>query len=238
MKLHYLSVGADAKTVKGQKKGVLTGILYMAPHTIAGGKTLCPFSTAGCRAVCLYTAGRGGFNMVQAARINKSREYQADPVHFVNLLADDIMKLVNKAKRDGMVPAVRLNGTTDILWEESSLMEQFDKVQHYDYTKWPATRRLNLPSNYHLTYSWSEKLDAGVQSIAWAKRGVNTAVVFAGGLPTHWTVPGTKFTRQVIDGDLSDLRFTDPKGVIVGLKTKGSARRASSGLGQFVQAGV
>lgn len=234
--MNYLSVGNDAKTIKGQKKGVLTGILYMAPHTIAGGKTLCPFSTAGCRAVCLYTAGRGGFNNVQQARIRKTKEFLEDPYHFVNLLADDVQELVNKAKKQGMIPAVRLNGTTDVEWEKYSLMQQYSDVQFYDYTKWPATRRLNLPANYHLTYSFSEKPDAGQQAVAWQKRLVNTAIVFNGDLPPSFLVDGYRW--RVINGDESDLRFTDPKGVIVGLKTKGYARKAEVGPGHFVQEGL
>lgn len=230
--MNYLSVGNDAKTVKGQKKGVLTGILYMAPHTIAGGKTLCPFSTAGCRAVCLYTAGRGGFNVVQQARIRKTKEFQSDPDGFIVRIGEDIELLVKQAAKQGMVPAVRLNGTTDIEWERYGIMEQFPDVQFYDYTKWPATQRKKLPSNYHLTYSFSEKADAPALSTAWAKRGVNTAVVFHGGLPPAF------LNRPVIDGDESDLRFTDPKGVIVGLKTKGYARKAEVGPGHFVQEGL
>lgn len=229
--MNYLSVGTDAKTVKGQKKGVLTGILYMAPHTLGGGKTLCPFSTAGCRAVCLYTAGRGGFNSVQQARIRKTQEFQADPKAFAAKLREDVAELVRKAAKQGMVPAVRLNGTTDIEWEKHDIMQQFPDVQHYDYTKWPASQRLKLPPNYHLTYSFSEKADAQKQMMAWFVRGVNTAMVFHGGLPAFvGSVP-------VINGDETDLRFTDPKGVIVGLKTKGYARKAEVGPGHFVQQG-
>lgn len=229
----YLSVGNDAKTVKGQKEGYLTGILYMAPHTIAGGRTLCPFSTAGCRAVCLYTAGHGAFTPVQEARVRKTKAFLADPAHFVNLLADDIMELVNKAKARGMIPAVRLNGTTDIEWEKWSLMQQFDKVQFYDYTKWPPHKRLTLPPNYHLTFSFSEAKHSAAWSTGWMDRGVNTAVVFRGALPP------TFLGRHVIDGDLSDLRFTDEEPVIVGLKAKGKARKDEGvGLGQFVQRGL
>jgi hypothetical protein len=234
----YLSVGHDAKTVKGEKKGYLTGILYLAPHTIAGGRTLCPFSTAGCRAVCLYTAGRGAFNSVQEARIRKAQEFQKAPVAFVNGLGEDVQWLVDKAKRDGMIPAVRLNGTSDIEWEKFGIMEKFPDVQFYDYTKWPASKRTDLPPNYHLTYSFSEKPTAGVQALAWKARGVNTAVVFNNSLPD-----GFRFSRDmgydvpVINGDESDLRFLDPKGVVVGLKTKGSARRADVGTGHFVQLG-
>src|SRR5437773_1956972 len=90
MQYKYLSVGNDAKTVKGQKKGYLTGILYLAPATVAGGRTVCPFSTAGCRRVCLYTAGRGGFNVVQNARIRKTQAYLADPLAFCSVLKADI----------------------------------------------------------------------------------------------------------------------------------------------------
>lgn len=229
--MKYLSVGADAKTVKGEKQGVLTGILYMAPHTLAGGKTLCPFSTAGCRAVCLYSAGRGGFNSVQTARINKSKAFAEDPFHFVNLLADDIMRLINQATKKGMTPAIRLNGTTDIKWEDYSLMQRYSDVQFYDYTKYPPHLRKKLPPNYHLTFSFSEAKHAQKWSEEWAKRGVNTAAVFFGGLPD------TFLGRPVIDGDLSDLRFADPPGVIVGLKTKGKARGVVDAGTGFVQLG-
>jgi hypothetical protein len=233
--MNYLSVGNDAKTVKGQKKGVLTGILYMAPHTLGGGKTLCPFSTAGCRAVCLYTAGRGGFTMVQEARVRKTQAFLANSFTFAEKLCEDIKLLCKQAAKQGMVPAVRLNGTTDIEWEKHGIMQAFPDVQFYDYTKWPASRRLNLPANYHLTYSFSEKKDAPLQLSLWRARGVNTAVVFNQKLPDTWTVCG--YDLPVINGDESDLRFTDPIGVIVGLKTKGKARKADVGPGHFVQEG-
>lgn len=232
--MNYLSVGADAKTVKGQKKGYLTGILYMAPHTLAGGKTLCPFSTAGCRAVCLYSAGRGGFNSVQQARIRKSREYAADPELFAALLGDDIAELQQKAGKQGLIPVVRLNGTTDILWEQYAdhLMFRYPEITFYDYTKYPSALRKELPPNYRLTFSFSEAKHAEQWSNEWAARGVNTAAVFAGGLPK------TFLGRVVIDGDLSDLRFTDPENVIVGLKTKGKARGVIDAGTGFVQKGL
>lgn len=233
--MNYLSIGADAKTVKGQKKGVLTGILYLAPHTLGGGKSLCPFSTAGCRAVCLYSAGRGAFTNVQTARIRKTKEFLADPVAFCDKLAEDIRALVKQAKAKGMVPAVRLNGTTDIEWERFNIIQRFPDVQFYDYTKWPPTQRKNLPPNYQLTYSFSEATHSPEWAAAWQARKVNTAVVFHKTLPDEFVVGDKR--RKVIDGDESDLRFTDPKGVVVGLKTKGKARPAEFGPGHFVQEG-
>ena len=45
-----LSVESDAKTIKGSKRGYLTGILYMAPATEADGvHDLCPMATDECR---------------------------------------------------------------------------------------------------------------------------------------------------------------------------------------------
>lgn len=238
--MRYLSVGTDAKTVKGEKFGVLTGILYLAPHTIAGGKSLCPYSTAGCRAVCLYSAGRGGFNSVQEARIRKTKEFLEDRDAFIDRLLEDVAELERKAKRAGMKPVVRLNGTTDIEWERLGVIQANPRIQHYDYTKWPASRRSSIPPNYHLTYSFSEKKDAGIQALAWKMRGVNTAVVFRGSLPsTFRLLPDMGYELPVINGDESDLRFTDPKGVIVGLKAKGKARKDDRvGAGYFVQQGV
>ncbi len=229
--MNYLSVGNDAKTVKGEKKGYLTGILYLAPAQEAGGRTLCPFSTAGCRAVCLYTAGRGAMKTVQDARIRKTKEFLADPKKFVGLIKEDIELLIEQARKKSMIPAVRLNGTTDIEWEKLRIMQDFPSIQFYDYTKWPADKRKNLPSNYHLTYSFSEKKDAHTQAFLWAACGFNTAAVFSGGLPDKF------LQRPVIDGDLSDLRFLDPKGVIIGLKTKGKARGVVDAGTGFVQLG-
>lgn len=226
MTYQLLSVAHDAKTIKGQKLGYLTGILYLAPANIAGARSVCPHSTKGCRRVCLYTAGRGGFNSVQQARIRKTQAFWANPSGFIERLAEDCKKLIAAAKAKGMIPAVRLNGTSDIQWEKYGIMERFPDLQFYDYTKFPANKRWDLPKNYHLTYSISEKdSSAQVQAFAWKMRGVNSTMVFSGMLPPEWSlVPGT-VPWPVIDGDLSDLRFLDPKGVIVGLKTKGKARK-------------
>jgi hypothetical protein len=219
MNYKYLSVSADSKTRKGEKFGYLTAILYLSPAQVAGGRNMCPFSTAGCRRVCLNLAGRGAMNMVQQARIRKTREFLADPIAFVAQLQTDITGLIKEAKNKGLIPAVRLNGVTDVQWEKYSVMAPFPDVFNYDYTKFPAGVRKDLPKNYHLTYSHSEHPKSWERSEEWFKRGVNTAVVFAQRLPD--TYKG----RPVINGDESDLRFTDPQGVYVGLKTKGKARK-------------
>jgi hypothetical protein len=230
MNYKLLSVSSDAKTRKGEKHGYLTGILYLAPHTLAGGRTLCPFSTPGCRRVCLYTAGHGAFSPVQNARVRKSQEYLRDTEGFVWDLHEDIGKLCDEAKKKRMTPAVRLNGTSDIEWERYRIMENFSDIQFYDYTKFPPNLRQMAPENYHLTYSFSEARKSRDWADGWFERGFNTSAVFFGELPT------TFLDRPVINGDESDLRFTDPKGVVVGLKVKGKARH-DDGDG-FVQKAV
>ena len=54
--------------------------------------------------------------------------------------------------------------------------------------------------------------------------GGNVAVVFRGALPN--TYKG----KKVINGDINDLRFLDPKGIVVGLIQKGRAKKDSSGF--------
>ena len=223
MAMSLLAFGNDSKTVKGEKQGVLTGILYLIPDD-----KLCPMSaTAGCREPCLVAAGRGRMTNVKAGRLRKTRLFYADPVAFVDQLAKEIALAQKRAAKRGMDLAIRLNGTSDIAWENYkgsdglSLMEAFPTVQFYDYTKLPTRK---VPKNYHLTVSYS-----GVNSKYAAKVSKsrhNIAVVFR----DQKSIPDMFLGRKVINGDATDLRFTDPKGVIVGLYAKGPAKRDCSGF--------
>ena len=68
---NLLSKGdTNSKTVKNNLK---TFILYLAPADTIGTHNVCPFASEGCKKVCLYSAGRGKFNNVQQARINKTK---------------------------------------------------------------------------------------------------------------------------------------------------------------------
>jgi len=227
---------ANAKTPKGESRGVLTGILYLVPSDGSGRGNLCPFASAGCRVACLYTAGRGRMAPIAAGRKRKTDLFFDDAVAFVDMLAADIARLVKRAERKGMSPAVRLNGTSDVPWERmrgtdgQTLIERFPGVQFYDYTKRP--NRVNLPSNYHLTFSRSECNDA--QCRIELSRGRNVAVVFD--TPKGMALPLTWHGFRVIDGDESDLRFLDPAGVVVGLRAKGDAKRDDSGFVYMTEA--
>lgn len=209
------------KTTKGEKLGYLTGVLYLAPAKISGYE-VCPGRSEGCTRACLYTAGMGAFSNVQLARINKTKMFFEDRDTFLNQLRKDIKALVKKAKKLNMIPAVRLNGTSDIEWTRFTLMKEFSDIQFYDYTKVLNRLRKDIPSNYHLTFSQHEKNSFEV--ITALNSGFNTAVVFSvkkgKELPKEWN------GFPVVDGDETDLRFLDPKGgYVVGLRAKGKARK-------------
>jgi hypothetical protein len=222
-----LSIDTNAKTVKGQSKGYRTGILYLAPASVSGVVNVCPHASPACRAACLYSAGRGAFTSVQKARIAKTKLFVSDKHAFVETLKANVSKLVANCLKTKAVPTVRLNGTSDINWERYSVIQAFNEVQFYDYTKNYFRMNLfldgKLPSNYSLTFSRSETNET--QCLDVLSRGGNVAVVFRSKvLPTHWN----GFT--VINGDENDLRFLDPKGVVVGLTAKGKAKTDTSGF--------
>jgi hypothetical protein len=234
-----LSVNADAKTSKGGAAGYLTGILYMAPGTLAGVGNLCPHASVGCAMACLFTAGRAGiFEDINISRVMRARLFSLDRETFIEELRRGINALIRKAKREGLKPCVRLNGTTDLPWEKiaPSLFEEFPDVQFYDYTKNArrafAWSKGELPSNYHLTFSLSES-NATVASLV-LSAGCNVAAVVSGYKKgQRLTLAGESFAT--FDADRHDIRFLDRpspggRGRIGILKAKGKAKKDTSGF--------
>jgi len=226
MRKNLLSVSADSKTTKGEKFGFLTGMLGFAPFDLSG-VNVCPFAkVAGCADACLNTAGRGGFSNVQKARLNKTLFFFNEREAFFDNLWLDIEKLTRRADRLGMVPAVRLNGLSDIEWEGESftrdgieypnIFAAFPNVQFYDYTKNP--RRDRLPPNYDLTFSLSGAKDFARFNALALSRGMRSAAVYRGPMPREF------MGRRTISGDDSDLRFLEGSKRIVMLKARGKAR--------------
>ena len=226
--MKLLSTG-NPKLLKGEKKGYLSFVLHLAPSNVSGYNT-CPMASEGCRAACLNTAGRGGIfksgetsNVIQAARIRKTRMFFESRAAFMSLLVKDIKLGIKQAEKLGMIPAFRLNGTSDIVWESvevdgyANLMAMFPTVQFYDYTK--RENRAALPANYHITLSRSETNESRVMSLS-----NNVAVVFSGTLPAMYQ------GREVVSGDDTDLRFLDAPNVVVGLTAKGRAKKDISGF--------
>lgn len=248
--------GNNAKTVKGDDV-YETAIMYMAPHSLAAKiltdskvklGNVCPLADlAACSDPCLNTAGRGRFTNVQIARAQKTHRYWSDRAAFMAELVDDLERFVRYCSKAGRKPACRLNGTSDIQFEVAhpcnrdgiafkSIFEAFPEVQFYDYTKVYKRAYRSLPANYSLTLSYSAANPAYADAIvkAHVETGAIVAVVFRTkemrdsllGLRSYFN--GTP--SRVIDGDETDMRFLDPKGSVVGLFAKGSAKEDTSGF--------
>ena len=231
--MKLLSVG-NPKILKGMKQGYMTYILHLAPADVSGYNT-CPKATAGCKAACLNTAGRGGMfkkgettNVIQKARIRKTKMFFENREAFLAILEDDIRKAIKQAEKKGLIPVFRLNGTSDIAWEKYGIIQKFPNVQFYDYTK-ILGRKVNGLANYQLTFSAADGNDLDVRRAI--KEGYNIATVF--GIKKSQPMPETYEGMPVFNGDDSDLRFLDPKGVVVGLYAKGKAKKDTSGFVKY-----
>ena len=233
---NVFSIGADAKTVKGQKLGFLTGILYLAPADLSG-YNVCPLADlAQCKDPCLNSAGRGAFSNVQQARIAKTKRFFEDREGFMADIVYSIDALIRKAERLGLTPLVRLNGTSDIAWENipvtvrgfyyANIFNAYPQLAFYDYTKHPS--RKNIPANYDLTFSYSgvASFQPVIGKALLNEKLARIAVVF----DRAENIPAQFQGRDVVGGDNSDVRHMDPRGVIVGLYAKGRARNDVSGF--------
>lgn len=218
---------ANTKTMKGEKYGYQTYIMHLAPSTLSGYQ-VCPMASPGCASACLNLSGMGRFSNVQAARIAKTKWFFEDRQAFMAQLVKEVEAAIRKSTRLGFTPAFRLNGTSDIRWEQyavvrngveyRNIMEAFPTTQFYDYTK--LTNRNFVPSNYHLTFSRSE---TNYMDTVRMMAQMNVAVVFD-------EIPDKYMGITVVDGTDSDLRFLDPSFVIVGLKANGKAKKDQTGF--------
>ena len=240
-----LGVGTNAKTIKGDGSEYLTAILYMTPYKVmVDGKHFnsCAMAEqASCIEGCLYTAGRGVMTSVQTARQRKAEWFYRDRVGFMQQLVEDLRKFERYCVKRGIQPCVRLNGTTDIRWENirpyteyvdkwgDNIFEMFPSVQFYDYTK-IANRKVSQIPNYHLTWSYSAA-NPKYEEKFWdvIRNGMSVAVVFR--KPVNMT---TWRGYKVVDGDKDDLRFLDPQQSIVALYAKGAAKHDSTGFVQDI----
>lgn len=217
-KVGKLLTTANAKTIKGEKLGYKSYILYMNSYNNNSlGKNLCSHASKGCAESCLLGSGRGGmFDTVKNSRLNKTEFFLHNRVEFINRLDKEIASAI-KSNKDKFIPVIRLNGTTDIAWEKfkvrdnKSLFELYPDIQFYDYTKNHLRFDKVLPKNYHLTFSRSETNHDKAMELL--NRGFNVAMVFN-------KVPDNFQGYKVINADENDLRFLDDKGVICGLKYK------------------
>jgi hypothetical protein len=233
-----LGIDTNAKTIKGEKYGIKTAILYLMPAMGSGVQLCANAKIAGCEKPCLFTAGRGAMSNVMLSRLRKTLYFNQFRDQFMAQLSREISREKAKAKRQGYKLIVRLNGTSDIRWENIALplvnaptiFDLHSDIQFYDYTK--LANRKNIPANYDLTFSYSG-VPAYAPFVAKAiAKGERIAVVFRNrAIVNAMLANGETFLGlPVVDGDDTDIRHLDPKGAIVALYAKGKARKDTSGF--------
>lgn len=206
---------SNTKTAKNNMKSYY---LSLQPTDLNSKKeNLCKFSTKECRTACLQFAGRQSFDNVVQSRSRKTEFFVQHRREFLHKLWQELYDL----DRKGGKIAVRLNLLSDLDWEQEFTavlgkpcsLELFKNIQFYDYTKDHFKVMRNRLRNYNLTLSYSGHNWKHCE-LALKNKVANVAVVFKKVVPSVWN----GFT--VVNGDQSDERFLEGKGVIVGLKYK------------------
>lgn len=223
--LSYLAqCNLTAKHKKAYKFNELVYSLYLAPAKMSGYE-VCPMRNKYCTSLCLNESGHNRIdihhNNINKSRIKKTQLFFENREFFMQWMINEITFYKKKSEKHGYKFSVRLNNTSDISPEsfyigegnsKKNILELFPDVQFYDYTK--VYKRIDLKKkykNYDVTFSFSGTNFTDCLNALDKK--IRVAVVFK-------QVPTKFWGRRVVDGDEYDMRYYDPKGVIVGLKYK------------------
>ncbi len=245
-------IGESTKTAKNEGEGALTGILYLPPAT-ASGRNLCPWATTGpggCEDACLVDSGQLSMDPAENARNWKVILLFGDRALFRALLVFETGRHERRALKLGLIPALRLDGTSDVALSDSlrssngSLAQEFPRVMFYGYTK-SVKRALRaargeLGANRHLVFSYSGSNGRDASRVLAA--GGSVAVAFRArpgikGRRAPERLPARWRGYRVIDGDISDWRPGDSRGVVVGLRFKSGRdwEGKADAAGRFLQ---
>ncbi|WP_353209770.1 hypothetical protein [Sphingorhabdus sp.] len=232
-----LGIGTNTKTIKGEKYGIKTAILYLMPAMGSGVQMCAMAKIAGCEGPCLFTSGRGAMSNVMLSRLRKTLYFNQYREQFMLQLQNELIRERSKAKRRGYKLIVRLNGTSDIRWENvnigyayANIMQALPDIQFYDYTK--LANRKHIPANYDLTFSYSGVPAYAPFAAKAVANGERIAVVFRDrAIINAMLANGDTFLGlPVVDGEDTDIRHLDSRGAVVALYAKGKARRDQSGF--------
>jgi len=253
-------LGSSVKIEKGHSIGIHSSILYLAPSDSAAimrkGKRLnvCPWATKYCRSACLgLKAGQMVWKSSFNSRLWKTALYFAAPTLFMQILENEIVSVIAKAKKKSMVAAIRLNGTSDLNWLKYDLPSKYPDAQFYEYSKSPGrvAKFDGKLKNYHLTYSANSNPGSSTVARQALDKGLSVAAIVPKDLlldensydlrsdePIFHTQQselvnkvcgGDRSLTYVRNGDDSDARFLDKgskdgNGTIIFLKIKGGRK--------------
>ena len=196
------------KTLKGEKLGYTTAILYLQPAAKVARVTLCAGAKmSGCEAGCLISSGQLGMTHGQNAATKRTVLWMLRRAEFILQILDEVDALTRKY---GGRLAIRLNGTSDIDFFE--IISQRPDVQWYDYTKIASRMSRDYGgAKYSLTYSGSAFTSASMRATARAiDAGHNVVLAFnTKQLAGEFTLPA-----ELPSYDETDLRFLDAPAVV------------------------
>lgn len=207
---------------KIRKSARLVWSLTLAPAMSSGLINTC-VRYLDCQDVCVLTSGKGGLPVVQRSRAARAALLYRAPDAFAILLKGEVERAAAKAPAGaGNRWGVRLNAASDIPWEHAAPWI-LDLITHlggtvYDYTKsWGREDR----AGYTLVRSVDSRQDPDrIRAIVESGRNVAVVLPVKKGEP----VPATWQGLPAVDGDESDDRTEDPRGVVVVLRAKGKLR--------------
>ena len=220
--------------------------LAMAPANYSG-RELCPWRTDGCTIACNgFWSGMNVTISTRLALIGRALLWNNFRELFAEKLFRELHNFRKLCDRSGVVPAVRLNVSTDVVWERllPELFTEFPGIAYYDYTKALPKHRPTLPANYTLCHSFNERTtSADVRSIIDAGRNVVVAFDSAyrpqkklwGALPESVRFTddsGLDFSLPVVNADRHDIRLpaVDGRGVVQGLHGKSGRNRVDASV--------
>lgn len=227
------ALDSSVKVLKSGSLGYKTLILYMTPAN-GSGEQLCPMAAlAKCDKACLYTAGKGALSATHYARLRKTLFFNQYPAEALAMIRNEIAEAYAQSIAEGWTLLVRLNGTSDVRFENYGIPQAFPHVQFYDYTK--LHNRKDVPANYDLTYSYSAASNRYMSFLpdALANPAIQRiAVVFdKASTVARMLADGETFAGlPLVDGDETDVRHIEPRGVAVALYAKGAARKDQTGF--------
>ncbi len=197
--------------------------ITLAPAKLSG-YNVCTMSTAKCRGGCLGNFGRSEYiPSILRARINRTKLLFSDRDLFWSILEAHCHRIDRKARKLGKTVAFRSDILSDLNWHKMfpQLFRDFSHWKFYGYTKIRSKieSMINGSNPVHQTYSFNERTKwRDVEN--YVSNGVNVAIPFFDSKTLKPGIPDSYKGIKVINGDLTDLRFTDPVGVIVGLNVK------------------
>lgn len=214
---------ANTKLLKSSDYGYMSVGLSLAPNTMNSSQiNLCGHSTESCRSSCLVYSGMN--SMTVKNKIKKTDDFLKNRTEFLGKIHQELQKFKKKADSLNKILTCRLNMYSDINFAKikitetkKSIYELNPDIQFIEYTRfWD---RLSEHSNLNYTYSADRAsvTDEDIQNQC--AKGLNVSVIYKGDMPE------TYLDINCIDGDLNDLRHTDPKGVIVLLKYKNAIKK-------------